>query len=121
MIYLASPYSHENKRVEEQRFHNVLAKLSEFAQEGLHAYSPIAHWHPVAMRHQLPTDFEYFRSINESMIKRCDYVVVLTLDGWEISRGVTHEMSFAQANNIPLLTVHPNPGSSIMVLWDHGR
>lgn len=108
MIYLASPYSHPDKQVEQRRFEAVASKCAEFARASLHVYSPIVHWHPIARLHDMPTDYSFYRRINEDMIRRCDGVFVLTLDGWEQSLGIRHEIDFAEGLRISVALMGPD-------------
>lgn len=97
MIYLASPYTHDSKDVEHERYEAVAKVCAKLARSGDHVYSPIAHWHPIAVEHDMPTDFHWYRAMNESMISRCDSVWVLMLPGWQESKGVKHEIDFANS------------------------
>ena len=36
------------------------------------------------------------------MLQRCDELIVLTLTGWETSRGVQAEIAFAKEINLPI-------------------
>lgn len=93
MIYLASPYSHPDELIRRTRF--LLAE--EFVAKHFpeHIYSPIVHYHELAIRHSLPTDFETWRRINFDMIRRADEFWILDIPGWEDSKGVTGETKFA--------------------------
>ena len=51
MIYLASPYTHDDPNVERERYESVCTVCAKFARLGKHVYSPIAHWHPIALAH----------------------------------------------------------------------
>ena len=45
MIYLASPYSHPDPSVREQRFQNACRIAAELMRSGRIVYSPVAHSH----------------------------------------------------------------------------
>ena len=70
---------------------------AKFARLEEHVYSPIAHWHPIALAYKLPTDSGYYRSMNEAMIRVCDQFFVLMLDGWHKSIGVQAEIDYAES------------------------
>lgn len=106
MIYLASPYTHERESVMDRRFRQVTAATAYYISEGFVIYSPILHFHPIAVRHELPRDFEFWRHVNEQILLRCDQMWVLKLPGWRESKGVQSEIKFALANNIPVKEVN---------------
>lgn len=101
-MYLASPYSHADPAVVEQRFEAVCRAAGRFMAQGYLVYSPIAHTHPIAVRGALPTDWTYWERYDRHMIAACDTLGVLMLDGWEESRGVTAELAIAAELNKPI-------------------
>lgn len=96
LIYLASPYSHEDKAVEAARFESVCKVAAALMREGQMVFSPIAHTHPIALAGDLPRGFDYYAAYDELMISRCDELYVLMLDGWRESVGVTAEVEIAR-------------------------
>lgn len=97
MIYLASPYSHKDKEIMENRFKSVCAACAILTKNGKLVYSPIAHWHTIAVAHDLPRDFLFWSKSNFSMIRRCEELYVLCLKGWNRSLGVSAEIEFAKS------------------------
>lgn len=94
MIYLASPYTHPDAAIREQRFHTVCRAAAALMRSGHMVFSPIAHSHPIAM-HGLPTTWDFWERVDREYLRRCDELVVLTLDGWKQSRGVQAEVRIA--------------------------
>lgn len=94
MIYLASPYSHPDADVREQRFHAACAAVATLMRAGHRVYSPIAHGHPLT-HHRLPGDWPFWESHCRWHLERCDEVMVLMLDGWSESAGVQAEIAIA--------------------------
>jgi len=94
MIYLASPYSHPNAQIREQRFHDACRTTAELMRAGHVVFSPIAHGHPICS-HGLPIDWTFWEQIDRAFIVRCEEMVVLTLDGWRDSEGVQAEIRIA--------------------------
>ena len=66
------------------------------ALEGINIFSPIVHWHETAEQYDLPTDAEWWRKMNFDAINRCDGMYLLAMPGWEESKGVQMEMSWAE-------------------------
>lgn len=102
MIYLASPYSHDDPEVRERRFRQVCAAAARLMRGGHHIFSPIAHSHPIALAGNLPGDFEYWRAYDEAMIAACAEVWVLRLDGWQDSKGIEAEIMIAASTGKPV-------------------
>ena len=102
MIYLASPYTHNDPKVEEARYQFACLATGRLIKEGQHVYSPIAHSRAIAQQTDLPTDFGFWAAYDTDMISKCDEVVVLTLNGWKESKGVQAEINIARALNKPI-------------------
>lgn len=92
--YLASPYTDDDPAVMQRRFEQTCQVAARLMRDGLHILSPIAHSHPIA-RYRLPKDWEYWQELDMLLLSRCDGLIILTLDGWEESRGVTAEFEYA--------------------------
>ena len=102
LIYIASPYSHNNEDTEYSRFEQVCEYAGAMMRAGKNIYSPIAHSHPIAERVGLPTGWEYWHQLDHAMITRCTELHVLQIDGWQESVGVAAEIKIAQAFGIPV-------------------
>lgn len=105
--YLASPYSHENKQIMEQRFHEVKAATAWLLQRNDWVYSPIVHCHQLALDHQLPTDFKFWKNYDKVMILNSSQFYILKIHGWVNSKGVTGEIKIAAEFGIPQYEVNP--------------
>lgn len=108
MIYLASPYSHPDSLMMKTRFLLAEQCTAILSAAGRHVYSPIVHYHEMAKKFSLPTNFEYWKQINLDMIRRADGMYVLNIEGWKESKGVTGEIAFARQFNLPLNLVSPD-------------
>lgn len=96
MIYLASPYNHEDPAVRESRYDAAMKACADLLIAGEHVFSPIVHCHELAKRYELPPGFEFWRDYDHAFLRLCDRMVVLKLDGWKESRGVTAEIELAK-------------------------
>ena len=110
MIYLASPYSHDDAMVRKDRARTaarVAAKL--WHQIGEPVYSPIAHG--VALEpHMLPCDIEdHSRWMDHcyQMFAPCSRVFVLCIDGWRESKGLAIELDWAKRIPKPVKYIWP--------------
>ncbi len=110
MIYLASPYTHEDPVVVRQRFDAVCRAAAVIMGQGVRIFSPIAHTHPIAESGALPLGWDYWEQYDREMIGFCDEFWVLMLDGWDNSRGVRAEARIAHEFGKPAYFVDPeNP------------
>lgn len=103
--YLASPYSHRDKDVMEQRFQLAEKHAAFMLTRGITIYSPIVHMHELALRYKLPKDFDFWRRHNHNMLWRAKDFHILTIDGWRSSKGVTGELAFAKWCEKKIFTV----------------
>lgn len=106
MIYLASPYSHPEEQVRNDRYYIVMkVAVEQYFQKGLIVYSPIIHWHVAAFMHDLPGDHETWMKQDKGMIRISEALHVLRIDGWDTSKGVKSEIEFANLLEIPVVYV----------------
>lgn len=117
MIYLASPYTckcedHKDdlslrRHCGRIRFFAARDFCARLMRLGAHVISPIAHSHPIAMANDLPTDFDFWQSLDHDLIDRCDVVMVLELPGHEQSAGVADEIAYARSIGKLVVCVRP--------------
>jgi hypothetical protein len=107
MIYLASPYSHSEAVVREQRFRAACCATARLIAAGHVVFSPIVHGHPL-VHHGLPTDWSFWERCDRDHLVRCDEVVVLMLDGWRESVGVAAEIRIAEELGRPVRYLAPH-------------
>lgn len=107
MIYLASPYSHADPAVMEERFDAACRAAGSLIASGLVVYSPIAHTHPIAVRVDLPRAWDFWQKFDTTIIGRCSALVVLMLPGWNESRGVAAEIAIAVSLGLPISCLEP--------------
>lgn len=100
MIYLASPYSDPDPIVREYRYRETLDFTIGAIASGHLIFSPIVYGHQ--MSESFGTDYEVWAPFNDQVIQRSSAVWVLTLPGWEASRGIRHELSLAKSLGLPI-------------------
>ena len=101
MIYLASPYSHLDPDIREQRFHAACCAAAKLLRVGHVVISPVVHSHPLAAQ-GLPPDWRFWERCDQTLLERCDRLVVLMLDGWHESEGVRAETALAKVRGISI-------------------
>jgi nucleoside 2-deoxyribosyltransferase len=111
VIYLASPYSHPDPAVREERFRAACRATAALLRAGEVVFSPIVHSHPL-VAFELPTAWSFWERIDRAFLERCDEVVALMLDGWEESVGVREEIAIARALAKPVRFLDPEATGS---------
>lgn len=111
MIYLASPYSHSEAVVREQRLRAACHATAQLIAAGHIVFSPIVHGHPL-VHHGLPTDWLFWERFDRDYLVRCNEVVVLMLDGWRESVGVAAEIRIAAELGKPVRYLAPEATGS---------
>ena len=105
--YLASPYTHKDPTVRQQRYEEVQYYTGLFVLNNLHIFSPIVHSHDLAVKYALPVDITFWKDYCEAMLQPALAIWVLQLPGWDDSNGIKSEIEFAMANKIPISYVDP--------------
>lgn len=109
MIYLACPYWHEHHLIRDYRVAQAECAAALLSEAGELVYSPISHSQGIKkgaevlgleIRHTDQHDYWMRHSIE--MLGSCSRIIVLCLDGWRESKGVTEEVAFAKEESIPL-------------------
>ena len=105
-IYLASPFSHPDPIVREQRFEAACRAAAELTRQGRPTFSPIAHGYNLC-RYGLPLDWQFWQQHDLAFLSLCSEVIVLKLDGWAQSIGVQAEIAAAKALGKPVSFLDP--------------
>lgn len=96
MIYLASPYSSPNDATRYARFRCAEEFTALAIKQGHAVFSPIVHCHELARKHDLPKTFDFWAEYDRRILAAATTVWVLTLPGWENSRGVQQEIAWSR-------------------------
>lgn len=101
MIYLASPYTHKDPHVVQERYDLTEQCTYELLKRGLPVFSPIVHCHKIAVDFGLPTDAAYWEKYNMEFLRRARELYILTIDGWQESKGMKQEIAAARGIRMP--------------------
>lgn len=107
-VYIASPYSHPNKKIMQDRYEAVMKYAAKCTKNGEIVYSPIAHNHAMALHENLPHSWDFWSHIDFAFLKHAESLRVFCLDGWSESTGVKGEIEFAHKNGIIVYYYYPN-------------
>lgn len=102
MIYLASPYSHPDPRVRQERFMAARTFTLFHMRAGKTIISPVVYGHQFAVNFGMPITYEFWAKLNENLLIAADQMWVLMLEGWKESEGIKHEISYADTSFIPV-------------------
>ncbi len=106
LYYLASPYSHPDPEVMRERFEKVVMCAANLKDTlDLTLIEPIACGHAKATMVGTRSDFEYWKKSCEIYIQRSDGIIVLMLEGWEISGGVQYEIEYAKSQEKEIIYI----------------
>jgi len=109
LTYLAVPYSHPDPEVMIERFNAVNLAASRLIARGDIVFSPITHCHPIKTASEvvLPSTWDFWKNYDWAFLDCCKKVVVLKLDGWDKSIGVTAEIKYAIDNGLEIEYMDP--------------
>jgi len=102
IVYLAAPYSHKDPAIKQSRFEQINKVAAKLMSEGVILFSPISHTHPIALAGSLPGNWEFWATYDRAILENCKKIIVLKLDGWKESTGVSAEIDIAKELNIPV-------------------
>ena len=93
LLYLASPYSSPSCKVMKTRYRAAITAVAALTIRGHLVISPIAHTHPVVKHYpELAGSWKQWEKLDLALLDRCDELIVLGIDGWKESKGVTAEI-----------------------------
>lgn len=108
LVYLATPYSKYRGGIS-LAFRDAAALAGRLLIAGVKVYSPIAHTHPIAEAAGLdPLDHDLWLAADEPFMHAAQALVVAEMDGWQVSKGIAHEMERFQQLGKPFYFIDPN-------------
>lgn len=106
-FYLASPYTSESQEIRAQRFEKNCQAAAWLTRCGLMVYSPIIHGH-FMVDYGIPMDFDFWEGHCLSFLSVwATAFVILKLQGWEESKGVSMEFNIAKELKLPCFELSP--------------
>jgi hypothetical protein len=102
-IYLASPYTSDDKFVQIARYRSALRASAELMAAGELVFCPVAYGHSVEDKLRQTFPWEYWMRWSKAMLAPAKSLYVLTLPGWEASKGLRDEVHLAYSLEIPIL------------------
>jgi hypothetical protein len=102
LIFISSPYSHEDEKVVEENYLKVVKLASLICSKSEVAISPIVYGHTLLNYVSMPNDWEFWKNFCLTLLEKCDEMIVYKMDGWDKSRGVKEEIEFATSRGIKI-------------------
>ncbi len=107
LYYLASPYSHPDPKIKKLRAELVTESAVDLLRHNVFVFAPISYNEPWE-KYNLPGDWQFWEHFDKTFVSRCDGgIIVLMLDGWDKSVGVTAEIEFAKSIGLPVYYATP--------------
>jgi hypothetical protein len=95
VFYFASPYTAKSVLLQEERYLKAVLAAAELGERGFCLIEPIGMSHHSAKIATLPTGYAYWQRRDRAFIECGKGVIVLDIDGWFNSVGVTDEIHYA--------------------------
>lgn len=111
IVFLSMPYSSKLETEEEKlrekcdRFEKSLKLLSYLQLNRIHVVSPITQGHPVVLKYDVPSDWEYWEEYCHKFISVSDYVLIFAISGYDTSTGVAGEIECAKKMGKPIYII----------------
>lgn len=102
LIFVSSPYSHEDPKIIEENYEKVAKFVSMLATKGLTAISPIVYGHNLLKYNDMANDWKTWEDFCLTFLHKADELWVYKMPGWNRSRGVAEEIEYAIKMNIPV-------------------
>lgn len=105
MLYLATPYSHENPEIRRERYLKACRITAVLMKAGIPVFSPLLNSVPAVEEGGLELEHDGFLAIDLPILRRCEEVLIVDIDGWDKSKGVQTEMNEALLRSIPVTLI----------------
>lgn len=107
LTYLASPYSHPDPVIMEERHELACRAAGALMLQGEVVFAPIAHSHFIGKHLNKPTDHDFWLKQDFGILAKCSQMIVLMAGGWQESFGVQAEIKFCAERGIPVRYLYP--------------
>ena len=108
-VYLASPYTHDDVYVREDRFLQAI-RACAYALNTLrvNVTNSIVFTHPILIRYKMPVEWEFWAHYDGVVICTCEEVWVLCIPGFTQSKGLNSELRLARQLKKPIRYMIPD-------------
>src|SRR5215831_7469596 len=107
LCYLATPYRKYKDGLSDA-FVDAARLAGQLTLMGINVYSPIVHGHPLSVYGGVPdSDYDIWMPLNAKMCRYADCLIVGTLEGWDMSKGVQEEINWFKEDDKTIYYVDP--------------
>lgn len=114
MIYLATPYWHEEEIIRTERVRAAALLTRALIRRGLPVFSPIVHSHTLnhyagadVKKSKLPLSNQDWINLDFMYLGACNMMLVAQIHGWRESSGIKQELEFCTKMKIPVTMMLP--------------
>lgn len=110
LIYLACPYSADRDYIRRERVAQANATAATLFAKGYNLFSPLSHGE--GWSSQVPVDkssHQRWMELDIMILRNCQILLILPLDGWTTSAGVCQEIMYARENSIEVFVIGKKP------------
>lgn len=105
--YMASPFSNEDKSVEEVNYQTTLSITSILINHGIPIFSPIVYGYHINIANpEVGGSFKNWEKFDKWAISNCGALLVLPLKGLSKSEGVLNEVQYAESIKCPIFLLN---------------
>ncbi len=99
-IFVAGPYNGGDTQIKEFRLNKITEYCTNLFLGGLTPVSPLLMGLNLAKFASLPTDTDTWKVFSQTLMRGCDELHVLMIEGFDVSKGVGYEIEAAKSMGI---------------------
>ena len=105
VVYIAAPYRSSSNAIQQYRYVQSCMVAARLMEAGVCTFSPLANTIPVAVYANLHLPAGLYLQYDTTILRKCNELLVLAMDGWDVSEGVQYEIQCAKKMGIPIIVV----------------
>ncbi len=118
-VFVSSPYSTPDAELKALRYKTSCISCGAIMRMGGYPLSPVVHGVPIVNVMTVPDDYEYWKEYCLALVSKCDFMIILMVEGWEESSGVKGEMEAARKLDIPVYFFQPDIENKTLTFFCH--
>lgn len=113
LLYTGAPYTAidengaEDKELVNARMDEFMRCNAALTSLGFKTVTPL-YAHYLRSYAKIPGNWAYWGEYSELLLKRCDALVIVMIDGWDTSIGVLGEIEIAKRSGINIYCIDPS-------------
>ena len=119
MVYLAAPYTHDDREIVEARVSEtayIAGEILALTKKPIFAPTVMGHAIEKVIAEKGHTiSYDAWVEIGLAALKKCDLMLIALISGWEESAGVEREVSYAITWGIPIKCVEMDDDGTLYI------